>query len=312
MDYRKIVAFGKSSLVVTIPKKWIDKYKLSAGDYLSLKESGKGIVFFPREVSAERTPIENTISIADMSEEQLKRQIITQYINNTNVLSLTGQNVSSRIPDIRTILLDMIAFELVEQSTTKLTIRDFLDMDNLSIKNLLKRIDMIIRSMMIDAKQSTSAEETEIITNRDKDINKLSYLIFRKINYLNQNPSAKREISNTDLIKYWVLTSVLENIGDEIKRIVRMFVRLKTTKKNRVQLVRQFEIMSERYLRVLTAFYNRDVKEAYKLADEKEKEFDRLNEFFGSFGSAPLLISIHEKLKTILTYLNDVGKLIYN
>ncbi len=312
MDYRKLVNFGKSSLVVTLPKKWTDKYKLSAGDHLLLKEIGKGIVFFPEGINAEPNQITNTISVDELDLGQLKRQIITHYIRNTNLLYLNGKTVTEKQDSIRFTLSNLIAFELIEQNINRLTVRDFLDMDNLSIKNLVKRIDMILRSMMIDAKQSQSTEETDMITSRDKDINKLSYLIFRKINYLNMNPSAKREISNTDLIKYWVLTNYLETIGDEVKRIARLFSRLRTSKKNKKLLLNQFEATSQWYLKILGAFYTKDIAVAYKLADEKENQFNTLNDLFNTLSSSPTLISIHEKLKTIITHLNDIGKLVYN
>jgi phosphate uptake regulator len=312
MDYRKLVNFGKSSLVVTLPKKWTDKYKLSAGDHLLLKEIGKGIIFFPEGINSEPNQVTNTIQVDELSKDQLKRQIITHYIRNTNVLYLSGKTVSEKQENIRSTLSNLIAFELIEQNTNRLTVRDFLDMDNLSIKNLVKRIDMILRSMMIDAKQSSGTDETDMITNRDKDINKLSYLIFRKINYLNMNPSAKREISNTDLIKYWVLTNHLETIGDEVKRIARLFSRLRIAKKSKKLLLNQFEVTSQWYLKILGAFYNRDVAIAYRLADEKENQFNALNDLFNSLSSSPSLISIHEKLKTIITHLNDIGKLVYN
>ena len=41
LTFRKIIKFGQSGLVITIPKSWIRYYKLKAGDRLEVIANGE-------------------------------------------------------------------------------------------------------------------------------------------------------------------------------------------------------------------------------------------------------------------------------
>jgi AbrB family looped-hinge helix DNA binding protein len=41
---RKLIRFGKGSLVITLPKPWVDYYGLKAGDRLEVITDGKLII----------------------------------------------------------------------------------------------------------------------------------------------------------------------------------------------------------------------------------------------------------------------------
>ena len=136
MEYRKIVAFGKSSLIVTLPKRWVDFHKIQKGDSVGIEQSDDGLVIVPRGKSKKEDKLLSaTVDVEGRSIEQIKREIIRYYINDYNTLILIAKNISSQVNGIRKMLSDMVAFELIEQSNNKIIIKDFLNLESLSLLN---------------------------------------------------------------------------------------------------------------------------------------------------------------------------------
>ena len=44
MEYRKLISFGKSSYVVSLPKSWVVQNKLKKGDLLYFDEKEKDLI----------------------------------------------------------------------------------------------------------------------------------------------------------------------------------------------------------------------------------------------------------------------------
>ena len=53
MEFRKLIRFGKSSYVISLPKKWVEKNKLEKGNTISLEFKGKDILVSPKTESKE-------------------------------------------------------------------------------------------------------------------------------------------------------------------------------------------------------------------------------------------------------------------
>ena len=49
MDYRKIISFGKTSFVMSIPKSWVIKNGLKKGDLVSLEENEGNLIMSPKK-----------------------------------------------------------------------------------------------------------------------------------------------------------------------------------------------------------------------------------------------------------------------
>lgn len=313
MDYRKVVGFGKSSLIVSLPKRWVDLHDVKQGDSLGIEQLEEGLLILPRgKTNRVDRDLSITVDIDGLSKGQIKREIIRYYINDYNRLNLIGKDILSQTNAIRKMLSDMVAFELIEQSKNKIIIKDFLDMNSLSLLNLVKKIDMVLRAMFIDFKPEIDEEGALNISERDRDINKLTYLIFRTVKFIQNHPGLSTDVDGIELMKYWVLTDKIETIADQVKRIARLFISMKLTKKKKECLFEKFQLLHKRYLSTLKAFYNMDVQLAYQLSDGKKDAFKNLETLFLELKPEPTTISIYEKLKELLTNLNDISKLVYN
>ena len=75
MEFRKLIEFGKSSYVISVPRQWVRENGLKKGDIISLEETGGGLIILPKskETPAEKKSIK--ISTEDMNLEEIDNQI---------------------------------------------------------------------------------------------------------------------------------------------------------------------------------------------------------------------------------------------
>ncbi len=49
MEYRKLISFGKSSFVVSLPKSWVTQNKMKKGDLVYFEDSGVNLLINTRK-----------------------------------------------------------------------------------------------------------------------------------------------------------------------------------------------------------------------------------------------------------------------
>src|SRR3989344_1490978 len=101
MEKRKLIKFGSSSHVLSIPNYWLKKHKLKKGDLLYFEENKNGeLILFP-ELVGEESLKKITIKAENKSLERLGREVLSAYINNFNVIIIIGSNLNAIMKDIR-------------------------------------------------------------------------------------------------------------------------------------------------------------------------------------------------------------------
>ena len=123
MSYRKLVKFGNSSYILSLPKAWIVKHNLDKGDLISVLEED-GYLRLEPGVSKKEDPIRELVINVDC-DLPVWQKLISAYINNYDVINLVGKNISSKSEEIRELVGRLVALELVQQSPKKITLKSF-------------------------------------------------------------------------------------------------------------------------------------------------------------------------------------------
>mgnify|MGYP001191677169 CR=1 FL=1 len=77
-EARRLIKFGNSSHVLSIPKDWIDKNRLVKGDLVFLDENEFGqLILSPDQKKIERVDRGISFCIDNKEEDQIKREIIS-------------------------------------------------------------------------------------------------------------------------------------------------------------------------------------------------------------------------------------------
>src|SRR3989344_1666070 len=269
MEYRKLISFGKSSYVISLPKSWIRQNQLKKGDLIYVDERENSLVLDSKETSVIEEK-SKAISVDGKSIEWITRELNSAYIENYREIVLTGKELKEKSEAILPKIRELIALEVMELDGNKIVTKDFLNMNKVSIPELIRKMDMIIRSMLKDCANIFAEDTVDNIYLRDKDVNRLSFLIYRAIRYGIRNPSLMLknfDVKPIDLLNdYWVGFH-LEAVGDSAKRIARELRKSNLPVNKQKEFSLLFNQVTEFYLGALKAYYQKDHKTSLELSN---------------------------------------------
>ncbi len=314
MDYRRLIKFGNSSFVVSVPKDWLRKNNLQKGDMVYMNENGNNeLVVSPRMEETEPESLTLTLDIDSLDESDIERRIISKYLAGYDTFILQGEKtLREKQTYIRNLLNNLMALEIIEQTKTKLVAKDFLNPSEISFKVIIRRIDTILRSMFEDLQTISLEDDSSDLLRRDKDINRLAYLSDRIVKKcLRHPPLIKRLDTNIPQLLFSnEIVEQLELIADEIKRIGRTLTQSGNSPKKVPDFFSIYEKTHKLYLDVMKAIYNHDENLAYDIAKEREKLLDICNTSIKKCKD-PHLFSSFERLKTIIVFTRNLARLVY-
>ncbi|MBR9692104.1 phosphate uptake regulator PhoU [Candidatus Woesearchaeota archaeon] len=219
MNIRKLVKSGAASHTIALPKDWLTKNKLNKGDLLYIVERDNELVISSETKQPKQSTKEISVEIDDKEINTIRRQTISAYINNYHLFTFHGNSLNKKLEEIRKILQNFLALEIVEQTATKLVAKDFLNLQEFSLPNTIRRMDMLTRSIITDAKKGK--KESQALQFRDYEVDKLFFLISRLIRANLSDPASK--LSNVKAMSTWWLAKSLESVSDSAKNISQYF-----------------------------------------------------------------------------------------
>ncbi|HIH43215.1 TPA: phosphate uptake regulator PhoU [Candidatus Woesearchaeota archaeon] len=288
MQIRRLVKSGAASHTISLPKSWLDKNNLKKGDIIYLLEkSDKELVVTPETKPEVKQEKEISINIEKKDLTTIQREITSAYINNYNTIVIHGDGLADQVKDIRKILHDFVALEISELTSTRIVAKDLLNLQEISVDKTVRRMDMIIRSIVQDSIESIDGKNMyESVYYRDFDVNKLYFLMCRILkSSLNDSRVAEKfQITNTQGMASWFLSLNLENIADNSKNIC---LHLKNLGKdvNTKELKEIYKEVEKTYLDAMKAHYNSDRKLADTVAAAREQLFNKCDGFFEKHNS---------------------------
>jgi phosphate uptake regulator len=315
MEYRKIIEFGKSSYVVSLPKDWLTEKKLGKGDVVYVSRDGNNLTFYPVDNKNAQNRKKVSIDVSNMTKDEIRLQLVSKYIRNFNEITLTADNLKSKAKDIRAIIHDIMALEVVEENASRIVTKDFLNMEDISPIDMIRKMDNITREMIADSKDSFGDDQYANIAERDTDVNRLSYLVFRTLRYFQKNPHVARKqgFEHHNYHVTWVAAVKIEGIADDAKRIAKLVRRLKFSKTDQEQFIRLYSLVEKYYLDGMDAFYNKDCEKAFKLVTQRKRLVKQCRDFYRenwNYEWVPIILeklrSIISNTKSLMTYVCDM------
>jgi len=151
-----------------------------------------------------------TIELEKKDIGTVRRETIAAYLNNATIVTFTG-DITALLPEIKKILDNFLALEIIEQTPRRLVAKDFLNLKEFSPPVVVRRMDMLVRSMLDDVTQKQAAA----LELTDYGVDKLYFLISR----LFRATLAQGGSGSLELFSQWWLAKNLENIADAAKNL---------------------------------------------------------------------------------------------
>ncbi len=310
METRKLISFGSSSYVISLPKTWVSQNRLEKGDSLYVEEKSNELIITSGDSEKQKEVKEKQIDCSGKPIEKIKCELFAAYLNNYNIIELR-QLDEERIMKVKEMLQGLAGLEILEQTSDKIIAKDLINIKEVSIKALMRRIDIIIRSMMDDAMTSDQKNNVKSLYDRDEDINRLHYLVRRIITAALEDQKISRlfETEPKDILLDWEVALRLEKIGDNLKRINKCISKSKIEDKKFPVVLDIFNKLKSKYLGVMKAYYSKDLDIACEVETTKREIYDKCDELLqNGCASNKQCVVLAENLKTMNAMIANIAK----
>lgn len=283
-EVRRIQFTGRSTYILSLPKKWINEMNLKAGDLVNIvRDTNHSLTIVPNSIGSADSLNEATALITQTeNENSLKRKVISMYLAGYNVIHLKAK--SGRISPLQrdairdVVRRNLVGTEIIADSSEIITVQVLLTLPELSINTAVRRMFLIAAAMHKDAMSSLAElnhEMAEAVIKSDDEVDRFSLYILRNLVMATQNERALQEMGlkgTTDCLSYRVAVKSIERVADHAVGISSKLLRLnqKITK----EIFDKIQKMSQLSLSVLNdsveAFLRRDYVLADSVVDKTE------------------------------------------
>lgn len=313
MEYRKLISFGKSSFVVSLPKSWVNQNKLKKGDLIYLEESGPNLTLGKEDSHKNNLEKAKVINIDGKSLPLITREVNSSYILNYKTIILKGKEVKDKIKNLQQIFQNLIALELMEQTSDSLIAKDFLNMEQVSMDELIHKMDVITRTMFKESIGNINQDNYENINERDNDVNRLYFLLYRVALYNLSNPLSamkKFKMNSIDILNNLFVGFYIEGVADESRRIARFSRFLKADQKEKNNLIKLLEKLNQYYLETMKSIYSKDIGLSLLLS-EKKKELNLDLDQIEKKNLELNFVNVISRMRRLISFVHSLGRIVY-
>ncbi len=282
---------GGSTYMITLPKGWVERFKLNKGDELTLSLVGLGIYLNLEPESPEASTTTQFEIDEKLEGDALARTLISRYIAGFNVIEVSGNMSPEQRSDIRNTVQRLIGAEILQETSEFLLIHILRDPQVLSVEQLLDYINDNVTGMLKDAPMSLLENDREkaiSVVQRDERVDRFYLLLSRRLYAALRNPLAEVEhkISRVDFFNTHNVARQLERVADHAVKIGEAAIALidgeRIFNSKMQQLLEKASNAVQDFLhQVMTAFLNFDSDAAHLAFHAKPEvealisEFDR-------------------------------------
>jgi len=301
MKNRKIIKFGNTSFVITVPTKWMKANELKKGDELSFVQTEDSIIY---SIQKDKKQEEVVLNIDSLPLKIFNKVLISYYLKNYQYIKIQGSKLIEKLEEIRIFKEKLPSIEIYEIGKDYLILKDMSNPDTLDTEVLIKKIIGIINLLF---EEIIEEKRTNFIMQLDSNINKLHFLAFKSIN---ANLKKQEKIQeNQHVIYNWRIVSILENIGDILKRVTRYMKSPENEEKE--VYIKEMTVALQKYFNFIVNLIEKDINLNNNLElylDKKQSLLREIEENRANFSAdnINLYFLITQLIKDIIGNLDDL------
>ena len=329
---RRIMSLGRSSMVISLPKNWMQLNELKKGDVVSLAlQRDRSLVVYPH-AQAKSTAKVITLRIGQNEGETLITQkIIGPFLNGYSGITLISDKVLS-IPQRKAIrkIAARLYMRIMESDSKGVYIQTLSDESKASLEQAIQRMHLISHSMCEDAFSALEKNDIALaksVFSLDDDVDHFSFFILRLIRNAAQDASLANElrIDPLDCMDHQTLVYRIEHAADYTADIARHIIMLDGSQQkipNDVLdlLVKAGKEAVDLYVKSVNAFFIKDVHFSVEIINyqrriEKLDQQIAVKSFTGKHKNAELvcgICSIRDNIKRIADCAASIAEIAVN
>ena len=273
MEIRKVQLTGSSSYVITLPKEWITSHGIKKNDPLGIIVQPDGTLLITWKTKGKQIHRTKEFYVDDIDDATyLFRLLVSAYINGySTVIIKSKERIKSFVRECAiNFTQTAIGPEIIEETIKSITIKDLLNPAEMPFDKTIKRMYILARTMHEDAITALKKKNKSLagdIEPRDRDVDRLHWLISRQFNILlkDMTLSERMNITQDEATYLFLMSRLIERIGDHGVKIAKN-VPVLIDKKVNAEMIEMIASASNNSLKILTsaidAWSNKDIKGA--------------------------------------------------
>lgn len=227
MEVRKVMRLGMSSLVVSVPKEWADRYKLDGESRLVLIPQPDGsLALYPESIPREKPRTITLTSSPTDPEGLLERRMVGAYLTDFDEIRIQSEPVISaeQRNRIRDKLRLLNGYQIMEASASQVLIQRIAGVTEMDVERALHRAHTIAYSMLDDAMKALQTRDTvlaQTVIGLIEDIKQFYYLIGKQLRraLLDPNVMSRSGLTAIDAINYSMVLDAIRRTGEAARVI---------------------------------------------------------------------------------------------
>ena len=328
MEIRRVQMTGGSSYIITLPKEWIKSLKIQKNDSVGLITQSDGSLLITSKIDRKQIQRIKEFDTSKITNQDfLLRRLIGAYISGYNSVILFSKTRMSPIAKMtaRNFTKITIGQETVEETDTKIVIKDILNPAEMPFDRTIRRMHIIVKGMIEDVMVSIQRNDKDLAEDviiRDSEVDRLHWLIARQHNIILQNVSfaEKMGITIEMATTSFLISRIIERIGDHVIRIAKNAIIL-NDKKIEGNLIEKLDFASNLALdifnKAISSFLRGDVDQANQTIETVQKLENKCKEInrIALKQKGDFLISLGyvvESIRRIGEYSSDISENVIN
>jgi phosphate uptake regulator len=222
---------------VSLPREWVEDVKLKAGDIVSIKREDDGSLKLVPGTEHKSQEIRNCIVNSDLcdSNNLLTRVITANYILGHDTIQIVAKDEIKKhhLEEIRATTQRLTGLSIVEQTLRQVTLQSFVDPTRFPIYGLMRRLHIILSSMLevpIKAIVERRPELATEVKHMEEESDRIYWLIVRQLLLSIRDRSVGTKIGIESPIHIpgnRVVAKTLEEMADSAETIANEVIALK-------------------------------------------------------------------------------------
>lgn len=299
---RKVIQIANSTQLISLPRKWAQKYGIKKGDELDIDEQGNKIIIRAGDPQPSSKHIQlDFTQLAPLLKRALHALykvgydgVVLKY-NNPELINEIQQNMRD----------ETLGYEIIEQKPNSCTIRTVAGGVESEFDAMLRRTFLMLKSMfesIVDVMNKEDFTQVESIVSLEVANNKYTGFCRRII-----NKRGLKEPEESHIV--YCIIEELEKIADECKYLCQYLAKVKAEKRigkipKRVKTL--YSEILELYNDCYNLYYSFDTKKSLDTFARRKKLVNQIHELFEdktiNHKLAHHLLTITQKISNILSF----------
>jgi phosphate uptake regulator len=228
LEIRKAQRAGYSTLVVSLPIKWVRETGVRPGDSLALVEEQDGSLRVIPQLGLKKTAESLCVVNADLCPENLLTKIlIGEYMVGHEIIQVVSKRPlkPEQLQEIRDAASKLIGMGVVEQTLSRVTLQSLVDPAKFPIYASIRRLHAIISAMFDAILHAIAERETKYlkeVANMENDVDRLYRLIVRQLILAAKDREMMKRVgveSPLNILGNRVVVKALEEVADHAHSI---------------------------------------------------------------------------------------------